>query len=64
MSHLTVSPQSPYYIDGALHFVHQSNIQLLSNINYYPQFREKLESNYTPFEIERFITDFLNALKP
>ena len=27
-------------------------------------FREKLESNYTPFEIERFITDFLNALKP
>ena len=44
MSRLTVSPQSPYYIDGALHFVHQSNIQLLSNINYYPQFREKLES--------------------
>lgn len=27
-------------------------------------FREKLESNYTPFEIERFITVFLNALKP
>ena len=27
-------------------------------------FREKLESNYTPFKIERFITDFLNALKP
>jgi hypothetical protein len=43
MSHI-VSPQSPYYIDGTLHIVYNSNESLIDNVDYYPEFKEKLES--------------------
>jgi hypothetical protein len=44
MASNAVSPQSPYFIKGTLHFVHASNIPLLSNINYCPDFNQRLES--------------------
>ena len=48
------------------------NYLIFDNINNLRKFEEKfrkkiskkLKSNYTPFEIENFITDFLNAFKP
>ena len=42
MNNKTLPLSSLYYIDNTLHYIHQGNISLLSNNNYYPQFKEKM----------------------